>query len=186
MPRLAMIHRPVVYLAGPAIFQPDAGERYAVIKAACEIAGMKVLTPQLVDPLPGDLVPSQQAAHIRDANIDKIRAADIVLADVSPFRGPNAEDGTAWEMGFAEALGKIVVPYAERPAQYYDAVDASLVGPVRQAAGGLLVDAEGNQVEDFDLPCNLMLAAGRVAVQRSLEEAIAQASTQWANRRVSG
>ena len=43
------------------------------------------------------------------ANLEAIRAADFVMANLNDFRGPGEPDsGTAFEVGFAAALGKPV------------------------------------------------------------------------------
>ncbi len=170
---------PIAYLAGPLVFFTDAGPRYQALKEACAEAGIRAVSPLDTKVELDDAPPLEQAARIRRANIATLHAADMVLADISPFRGPNADDGTAWELGFAEALGKIVVAYGDRPCPYPDAVESSPFGPLVTGAGGILLDGDGRVVEDFDLPCNLMLAAGPIPVQPSFDLAIIAALRAW-------
>jgi nucleoside 2-deoxyribosyltransferase len=68
-----------------------------------------------------------------------------VLANLNNFRGAEPDSGTAFEVGFAVALGKPVVGYLDDGRT------------LREQLGGVR-DAEGFSVEDFGLPRNLMLA----------------------------
>jgi len=158
---------PVCYLAGPAIFHPAAKALYRYQVELCRTHGLAALTPMdETGPVAG-MSPAERAAAIRDANIDKLRACDVVLACVSPFRGPGADAGTAWEMGYAEALGKPVVAWCESVEPYVQRVPHD-----RDADGRLFCRQHGMQVEDFGLADNLMLAAGPVAVQPDFETAV--------------
>lgn len=154
---------PLVYLAGPGLFAAEAARLYAELKRICTRYGLEGVSP--LDDVAMD------AATIRQLNMAKIRSTKAILADVSPFRGPNADDGTAWEMGYAEALGKIVVPYtADRRAYLERAV--WFLGAARRLEGAPWEDMSGQTVEDFGLPCNLMLAAGPLPVQPDFESAV--------------
>jgi nucleoside 2-deoxyribosyltransferase len=95
---------PKVYLAGPGVFRPEADRVAAHLKAECERLGLEGLWPA-----DG---PGGTARLIFRANIALIRSADALIADISPFRGPHSDDGTAFEMGFAFALGKPVFAWA--------------------------------------------------------------------------
>jgi len=50
-------------------------------------------------------LPAEQAASIFQANLAMIDQAQAVIADISPFRGPNMDPGTAFELGYAHARG---------------------------------------------------------------------------------
>ncbi len=152
-----------VYLAGPGLFAPDAAGRYAEMKRICARYGLEGASP--LDDVAMD------AAIIRQLNMAKIRSVRAVLADVSPFRGPNADDGTAWEMGYAEALGKIVVPYTTDRRPYLERA-VWFLGAARHLEGAPWEDMSGQAVEDFGLTCNLMLAAGPHPVQPDFESAV--------------
>jgi nucleoside 2-deoxyribosyltransferase len=169
--------RPRLYLAGPDVFLPDPLAAAAAMKAICEELGLEGLFP-----IDNALVPAPHepgtsfAARIRQANLDLIRAADGVIANCSPFRGPSVDDGTAYEMGYATALGKPVFPWSGdiRPllqrtqARQYLAHD-----------GRVWRDAEQMEVEEFGLPVNLMLvdpATGPVAGSFILA---AQSAAAW-------
>jgi nucleoside 2-deoxyribosyltransferase len=89
-------------------------------------------------------------------NILLIEGCDIVLANVAPFRGPHADDGTAFEVGYATGLDLPVLCYAVegalRPSR-----TSRLATPVPGRGHGPLLDKDGWTVEDFGLPVNLML-----------------------------
>jgi len=148
-----MPHRPLAYLAGPDVFHPRAR---SLGRTLCELAESAGITAYY--PLDGEIDPrafterSRMAAHIRRLNLDAIRRADLVLANMTPFRGPGMDGGTAYEMGFAEALGKPVFRYSTIPlAAYRERIRCRRVG-------GRLVCEEGLEVEDLELSDNLMMA----------------------------
>jgi nucleoside 2-deoxyribosyltransferase len=129
-----------VYLAGPAVFRPDAAQALADDARLCAALGLEALTP-LDETLTG-------ATAILAGNIRLIEAADAVIADLTPFRGPHCNVGTAWEIGYAYARGKPVFAWSRDPRP--------LTQRIPNTAGR---DAEGWLVEDFGLAENLMIAA---------------------------
>jgi nucleoside 2-deoxyribosyltransferase len=81
-------------------------------------------------------------------------AADAIIANLTPFRGPGADPGTAYELGYMAARGKFCLGYSNDPTIYAERV--RLLTKVR-SQDGRLVDAEGLTVEDFGLSDNLMM-----------------------------
>src|SRR5260370_38799911 len=81
-------------------------------------------------------------------------AADAIIANLTPFRGPGADPGTAYELGYMAARGKFCLGYSNDPSTYAERV--RLLTEVR-SQDGRLVDAEGLTVEDFGLSDNLMM-----------------------------
>lgn len=156
-----------VYLAGPAVFHPAAKAVFEFLVDVCARHGLTAITPQTEDGAFAGLDHAAMAAAIRARNVAKIHAADAVIACISPFRGPGADAGTAWEMGFAEALGKPVVAWSEEPGDYRSRVPAD-----PDAAGVFWCRQHGMIVEDFGLSDNLMLAAGGQPVQGDFEAAV--------------
>jgi nucleoside 2-deoxyribosyltransferase len=152
--------RPRVYLAGFDVFRLDAIEHGARLVAACAEFGFEGLYP-LDAQVPADLDGPRQAAWIYRANIDTIRSADIVMANVDDFRGPGEPDsGTAFEIGFAAALGKEIWAYTTDTGTLIERVPSqpSLHGQGRVCERGFLV-------EDFGLAKNLMIACAARIVQ---------------------
>lgn len=159
-----MSDQPTVYLAGPAVFHPAARHLFDYLKEVCARHGLVGVAP--LDGLDG-LSDGQQAAAIRRANIDKLNRCRAVIACISPFRGPGADSGTAWEMGYAEALGKPVVAWSEDSRHYLARVEHD-----RDDDGRVFCRQHGMLVEDFGLVDNLMLAAGPHPVQPDFEAAV--------------
>jgi nucleoside 2-deoxyribosyltransferase len=95
-----------IYLAGPDVFRPDVAAWADSARELCRRYGFEPLLP--IDH--GEATPER----IFQANIDLIRKAQIVVANLDPFRGPEPDSGTAFELGFALALGKKVCGYVTR------------------------------------------------------------------------
>lgn len=148
--------RPRLYLAGPDVFAPDAVQRGAAKQAICAELGAEGLFPLDNDPPPPGLDAAGAAHHIYRANIGLMQGADACIANLSPFRGPNADDGTAFEVGWMIAAGKPVFGHVDDP---HPLARRSAV-PDRSDGQGRAVDADGWWVEDFGWPVNLMLVAG--------------------------
>lgn len=149
-----------LYLAGPDVFRPDAPQWAADVRALCQGEGHEALIP-----LDGG---QATAAGIYNNNLRLIGEADAVLANLNPFRGSEPDSGTCVEIGYALALGKPVVGYADD------------LRPMRERLGASAQcrDAAGWAVEDFGLALNLMLAVpvrlaqgGIAAALRALAEA---------------
>ncbi|GAA5175519.1 nucleoside 2-deoxyribosyltransferase [Niveibacterium umoris] len=152
-----------LYLAGPDVFRSDALAWADTARALCAAHGHEALVP-----LDGDAI---DAAGIYAANVAMIRAADVVMANLMSFRGVEPDSGTAFEVGFASALGKPVIGYLPDAAVLRDRV-AQGFGPLRQTEDGAL-DRNGQRVEDFGLPLNLMLAIAARIVVGDLSDALA-------------
>lgn len=139
-----------VYLAGPDVFHPQAAALAAANKALCQLHGFAPLYP-------GDQAETGAEAIYR-ANLAMIHRADAIVANLVPFRGAEPDSGTAFEIGFAVALGKPVVAYIGDGESCRQRVER-LHGPcVRCPATGAWRDRDGNLVEEFGHAVNLMLA----------------------------
>ena len=84
-----------------------------------------------------------------------MRRADIGLFNLTPFRGPSADAGTIFELGFLFALERPVYGYASAAKKYRDRVDVE-DGPIVER-NEQLWDRDGYAVEDFGLSDNLMI-----------------------------
>lgn len=144
------------------MFYPDATERAERHKRLCQQYGFVPLHP--IDQ------PSITAEVIYRTNIDMLRQADAVLANLNPFRGAEVDSGTAFEVGFAIASGKPVMGYVASPESLHDRV-ARLFGPLR-LVNAIPRDANDALVEDFGHPVNLMLAESCQIVIGDLEQAL--------------
>ena len=105
---------------------------------------------------------SEAALRISAANEALIRGCDLVIANITPFRGPSADVGSAYEMGFMRALGRTIFVYTNDDRPLLDRV-ASICGAVRARLGGEHEDPDGMAIEPFTLQDNLMLVGGVIA-----------------------
>ena len=147
-----------LYIAGPDVFRPDAPAWAEAIRALCRRAGHQALIPL-------DGVETTAQGIYRN-NLKLIDAADVVLANLNPFRGSEPDSGTCVEIGYALALGKTVIGYVDTliPLRERLAADNAGEGGCRDAAGWA--------VEDFGLALNLMLAVPVRLEQGGIEAAL--------------
>jgi len=137
-----------VYLAGPDVFLPDAIAAGQALQRLCTDHGFVGIYP-LDGALPEPLTATPRSArHIYEANIALLRGCDAVMANLQNFRGAEPDSGTAFEVGFAVALGL--------PVWGYGAPTQPITAQVPADAHGR--DVDGYHVEDFGLSRNLMLA----------------------------
>ena len=139
-----------IYIAGPDVFLPNAFEQARALKELCEQYGHTGLFP-LDNEVSGNH-PHQIAQRIKEANIALIKECDVVIANVSPFRGPEPDSGTVWEIGFAQGLGKKVLAYSSDMRMLKEKTQAIL------DLGNSAYDKDGMEIEDFFLTHNLMYA----------------------------
>jgi nucleoside 2-deoxyribosyltransferase len=151
------------YLAGPDVFRPDARVWADGARALCREYGVEALVP-----LDGN---ARSASGIYQQNIDQIRAADVVLANLNPFRGVEPDSGTCFEVGFALALEKRALAYLSTAGTLADRVARWQGQPLCDKAG-IHFDRDGLVVEDFGLPVNLMLGVSTQVVVGGLREAL--------------
>lgn len=142
-----------LYLAGPDVFRPDAKAIAARKKALCAHYGFEGLDPIDQD-APAGLSPAETASAIFRANSALMRRADGIVADLSPFRGPSADPGTVFELGFMAGLGKPAFGYSISAEPFLQRTAA--FGGVR-GGDGQWRDAGGLVIEQFGLRDNLMI-----------------------------
>ena len=141
-----------IYIAGPDVFLPNAvkiGEEYKKICRKYDFLGL----------YPLDNENNFGSKEIFKGNKTRIDQADIVAANINSFRGDTMDDGTAWEIGYAYATKKSIFCYTNDNRSLIERLGA--------------IDTEGNFVEDFNKPVNLMIAeAATEIVCGSFEDCI--------------
>lgn len=161
---------PRIYLAGPAVFRPDAVEYGRWLKSRCAEAGFEGLYP-LDNAVPPHITdPAEQGAWVYRANLALIQQCDLVLADLNFFRGAEPDSGTCFEVGYAVALGKPVYGHVLEKGSYAERISHRF--PEHFPERGL--DRDGLTVEEFELPLNLMLAVPTHLVHGTFEDALDQ------------
>lgn len=154
-----------VYTAGPAVFFPDLAERIATSHRNADAHGLEAIVPGDVLDRPADF-PSAPTLHdIYRLNVDRLLRSDAVVADLTPFRGPSADPGTVWELGFAIALGKPVFGYTADSREYREKVTP-----------------DGLRIEDHGAIDNLMIAASIESVVADQDQAMAAVAAWWGAR----
>jgi nucleoside 2-deoxyribosyltransferase len=134
--------RPRAYLAGPDVFLPDAravGERKVAI---CAAHGLDGHFPLDVSLNLAHLEPYAQGMAIYRANRDTMAACDLAFVNLTPFRGPSADVGTAFELGWLIAAGTPVFGYTSDPRLYAERVASDAYAVERHAMhDNLMLDA---------------------------------------------
>jgi len=152
-----MTGRPKIYLAGPAVFLPDAAEIGRRKQALCQRYGFDGLYP-----LDAGIVGAETAERrdrlIYRACITMIAEADCGIFDLTPFRGVSADVGTVFELGMVAGLGKPVFAYSNVTEDYLARVRGTGLA-MRERDGETWRDAAGMAIEDFGNADNLMLDA---------------------------
>jgi nucleoside 2-deoxyribosyltransferase len=140
-----------VYLAGPDVFLPDAvdiGRRKVDLCARYGLTGLYPLDNK-IDPAAG-----HGSLQIFRGNEAMMNEADAVIANLTPFRGPGADAGTVYELGYMAGRGKLCLGYSNDPSLYADRVARFTE---LETSDGRLADAQGLTVENFGLADNLMM-----------------------------
>lgn len=149
-----------IYLAGPEVFLPDALAVGASKSRLCAEHGFEGLFPLDASLDLSGLAKPEAARRIALANEALMRSADAIIANMTPFRGASMDAGTAYEVGFMRALGKVCLGYSNAGADY--------AGRARLLRANPPLDYDSDwpdmEIEDFGLAENLMLA---VAVHES-------------------
>ena len=137
-----------IYLAGPEVFHREA-EAIGKAKASlCQQYGHEGLFPLDAGVDGTDLMPHDHGLAIYRADVAMMEACDVIIANVTPFRGPHADPGTAFELGYMRAQAKTCLAYSNMPGL----LAARIVSG--DEAGR---DATGLAIEDFGMADNLML-----------------------------
>ena len=141
---------PHAYLAGPDVFLPDAPAHAARKAAVCAAHGITALPPLNEDLETLAAMTEEEAWRaIFAKDVALMERADLVIANLTPFRGPSADAGTLVELGWFLGRGKPIfaysntaMPFAERSRRQLAAVPDPMPGLM---------------VEGFGLPDNLMI-----------------------------
>jgi nucleoside 2-deoxyribosyltransferase len=146
-----------VYLAGPEVFLKEAKEFGERKKALCKKYGFEGVFPLDTEVATEDKAPREIGLCISKINEELIKTCKFVVANVTPFRGPSADVGTAFEMGFAHGLNKKVFAYTNTAAPFTERTIKALKGKVSRGKDGKLRDSNGMFIEEVDCVDNLML-----------------------------
>ncbi len=120
-----------IYLAGPDVFLPDAldiGRRKREICTRHGVTGFYPLDTVI------DRTATDVSLRIFKGNEAMMDASDAIIANLTPFRGPGADAGTVYELGYMAGRGKFCLGYSNDPAPY--ATRAARFGDVTPSSDG--------------------------------------------------
>jgi nucleoside 2-deoxyribosyltransferase len=138
------------YLAGPDVFLPDARAHAAAKVAICERYGVRGQPPLNEDIASlAQLHESEAGIAIFAKDVAMMEAADIIIANLTPFRGASADSGTLVELGWFLGRGRPIFGYSNSATLFRERSRAHLA-----AIPDPLPDIT---VEHFGLPDNLMI-----------------------------
>jgi nucleoside 2-deoxyribosyltransferase len=138
------------YLAGPEVFLPNARPHALRKIDICARYGIEGRTPLNQDiERRAEMSDEEFAFAIFRKDIAMMEACDIVIANLTPFRGPSADSGTLVELGWFLGRGRPVFGYSNSATPFLHRSRAH----VEVLPDGL----QGIVVEDFGLPDNLMI-----------------------------
>jgi nucleoside 2-deoxyribosyltransferase len=139
------------YLAGPDVFLPNArahAERKIEICAKHGIVGHTPLNEHITR-LP-TMSDEAFAWAIFHKDVAMMESCDIIIANLTPFRGASADSGTLIEVGWFLGRGRPVFGYSNTATLFTERSRAQ-VQAMPDPLPGLVV-------EGFGLPDNLMIA----------------------------
>jgi len=146
-----------IYLAGPEVFLTNAKEIGDQKKALCNKYGFEGVFPIDVEVDAKGKEPREVGLCISKINEDLIKSCQIIIANITPFRGPSADVGTIYEMGYAHGLDKLVFAYTNVAEAFTERTVRALGGVVNRGADGRLRDNNEMFIEESGLVDNLMI-----------------------------
>jgi nucleoside 2-deoxyribosyltransferase len=145
-----------VYLAGPDVFLPHAQEHARRKVAICTRYGFAGLPPLNEDIASlAQMQESEAGLAIFRKDVAMMEAADIIIANLTPFRGASADSGTLVELGWFLGRGRPIFGYSNTATLFRERSQAHLA-----ALPDPLPDIT---VEHFGLPDNLMIPGAVLA-----------------------
>jgi nucleoside 2-deoxyribosyltransferase len=138
-----------IYLAGPDVFLPEPLKIAQIKQEICQKYGFVGLFPFDTSLDLASLSPFEMGLAIYRSNIELMNRCDLIIANMTPFRGPSMDVGTAFEMGYMAAQGKPIFGYSNDGRLYTERVTADRPG----------WDANNMSIEAFEMADNLMLEA---------------------------
>src|ERR1022692_1449458 len=104
------VTKPVVYLAGPEVFLPNAVEIGKAKVAICRRHGLDAIFP--FEPLESIATsPADRGHEIFLQCVAMMTRCNLVIANMTPFRGASMDVGTAVEIGYMYGQGHPIFGY---------------------------------------------------------------------------
>ncbi len=171
-----------VYLAGPDVFLPDPIARGEALKRVCARYGLTGVFPlDALEHEPPHWAALPEWQRIALQNESHIRACAAMIANLTPFRGPSADPGTVFELGFMRALGRPVFGWTAAAAPFAARTLAFLGGAALCGPDGVWRDGEGFALESFGCRDNLMIDGAVTSSGGALEVAEVADGRWWSD-----
>ncbi len=171
-----------IYLAGPDVFLPEPLARGAALKRICAQYGLTGVYPlDALDREPLEWAGLSEPQRIALRNEAHISGAAALIANLTPFRGPSADVGTVFELGFMRALGRPVFGWSNVSVDFTARTRAHLGRAAAPAADGVWRDADGMALESFGCLDNLMIDGAVFSSGGVLELAEVPAARRWSD-----
>ena len=169
-----------VYLAGPEVFLADARDIGTRKRAICQRHGLVGVFPADEEDACDPALPLPEWGLAISRAMERVmRGCDAMIVNLTPFRGPSADVGSAYEMGFMRALGRPIFGYSNDGRLFLERVTAFCGGAVRLRPTGEPEDPDGMAIEPFEMHDNLMLVGGIVTSGGCLIAEIAAAAERY-------
>jgi nucleoside 2-deoxyribosyltransferase len=144
------------YLAGPDVFLPGAPAHAARKRAICARHGIEGRTPLNEDArrLPG-MSDADFAEVIFRKDLAMMAGCEIMIANLTPFRGPSADAGTLVELGWFLGQGRKIFAYTNSARDF--------AARSRIQTDALPDPVPGLSLEGLGMPDNLMIPGAVLA-----------------------
>lgn len=155
-----------IYIAGPDVFYPTDLDEGKIKVDLCSAYGFEGIYPSFLLPknlFTDNYTQEKRAKIIKDQCVYGIQEADIIVANLSPFRGYEMDSGTAFELGFASALNKTIYGYTTDPRTYLQRMQEDTKG-VYCDSNNTWRDKSNNVIENVGLVDNCMIGASCKAI----------------------
>jgi nucleoside 2-deoxyribosyltransferase len=146
-----------IYLAGPEVFMKDAHSIGVTKKSLCDEYGFEGVFPFDVQIETSGITAREAGLLISRTNEELICSCHAIIANITPFRGPSADVGTAYEMGFGHALGLRVCAYSNSSISFAERTMMAMNRPSKRDEFGVLRDENDMSIEEWDMLDNLMI-----------------------------
>jgi nucleoside 2-deoxyribosyltransferase len=144
------------YLAGPDVFLPNAREHARRKVEICARHGILGRPPLNEDAESLGALPEDEAWRaIFRKDLAMMEECGVVIANLTPFRGPSADAGTLVEVGWFLGRGRPVFGYSNAAAPFSERS--------RRQVEAVADPLPGLSVEGFGLPENLMVPGAVLA-----------------------
>lgn len=168
------VRMPKAYLAGFEIFYTDTEETQKKYHELCEKYGVIGYYPPDIRPedefkeyTPKDSSVKEFEYSLFTHDANHIKRSDIIIANLNNYRGDEPDSGTCVECGIAYGLGKRCFAFVNdaRPMR------ERFKGVKKTDESGNVTDKDGNNIENFDFPLNLMFSEFTI-FEGTLEDAL--------------